>query len=102
MVSRLSSPRPGGKRPRDAADRSLSRAWRMSFATALVTGSSGFIGRALVAHLRKCGKRVVALGRTTSALPPAERQIRLEASSAGRIAEALHGEAVDVVFHCAA
>ena len=74
----------------------------MSFATALVTGASGFIGRALVAHLRKCGKRVVASGRPGSALPPAERQIRLEASSAGMIAEALHGEAVDVVFHCAA
>lgn len=74
----------------------------MSFATALVTGASGFIGGALVAHLRKCGKRVVALGRPASALPPAERQVRLEAVSAGMIAEALHDEAVDVVFHCAA
>jgi UDP-glucose 4-epimerase len=74
----------------------------MSFATALVTGSSGFIGRALVAHLRACGKRVVALGRATSALPPAERQFRLEAVSAALIVEALRGEAADVVFHCAA
>jgi UDP-glucose 4-epimerase len=74
----------------------------MSFATALVTGASGFIGGALVAHLRKCGKRVVALGRPASTLPPAERQVRLEAVSAGMIAEALHDEAVDVVFHCAA
>jgi nucleoside-diphosphate-sugar epimerase len=74
----------------------------MSFATTLVTGASGFIGRALVAHLRGCGKRVVALGRPGSALPLAERQIRLDAPSAAAIAEALHGEAVDVVFHCAA
>ncbi len=74
----------------------------MSFATALVTGASGFIGRALVAHLRAVGKRVVAAGRPASALPPAERQIRIEPLSAKAIAEALRGEAVDVVFHCAA
>jgi nucleoside-diphosphate-sugar epimerase len=74
----------------------------MSFTTALVTGASGFIGRALVAHLRECGKRVIALGRSTSALPPAERQIKLEVVRAEKIAEALQGESVDIVFHCAA
>ena len=74
----------------------------MSFATALVTGASGFIGRALVTHLRENGKRVVALGRRASTLPPAERQIKLGSVSMGAIAGALGGESVDVVFHCAA
>jgi nucleoside-diphosphate-sugar epimerase len=78
----------------------------MSFATALVTGASGFIGRALVEHLRNRGKRVIAVGRPASALPAADRQIRLEAKSAQAIheviAEALDSESVDVVFHCAA
>ncbi|MBV9518820.1 MAG: NAD(P)-dependent oxidoreductase [Hyphomicrobiales bacterium] len=74
----------------------------MSFTSALVTGASGFIGRALVSHLRENGKRLVAVGRPTSVLPPAHRQIKLEATSARVIAEALHGEAVDIVFHCAA
>ena len=74
----------------------------MSFITALVTGASGFIGRALVTHLRGNGKRVIASGRGRSVLPPAERQIKLDVLNAGAIAEALRGESVDVVFHCAA
>ncbi|MBV8428791.1 MAG: NAD(P)-dependent oxidoreductase [Hyphomicrobiales bacterium] len=74
----------------------------MNFSTALVTGASGFIGRALVTHLRENAKRVIASGRETSALPPADRQLKLDVPSTGAIAEALRGESVDVVFHCAA
>ena len=74
----------------------------MSFETALVTGASGFVGRALVAHLRRGGKRVVVAGRPTSALPPAEREVRLERVRVEPIAEALRGERVDIIFHCAA
>ncbi|MBV8770680.1 MAG: NAD(P)-dependent oxidoreductase [Hyphomicrobiales bacterium] len=74
----------------------------MSFSNALVTGASGFIGRALVSHLLAIGKRTIAVGRPSSCLPAADRQIRLEATSAGAILESLHGEAVDLVFHCAA
>jgi nucleoside-diphosphate-sugar epimerase len=74
----------------------------MSFASALVTGASGFIGRALTANLRMQGKRVIVAGRPTSALPTAERQIWPQAARADLIADLLQGERVDVVFHCAA
>jgi nucleoside-diphosphate-sugar epimerase len=69
---------------------------------ALVTGASGFIGRALVARLRAEGRRVIAAGRAQSALPEAERQLRLAAPAPRAIREALAGERVELVFHCAA
>ncbi|MBV9569293.1 MAG: NAD(P)-dependent oxidoreductase [Hyphomicrobiales bacterium] len=74
----------------------------MTLTTALVTGASGFIGRALVSHLRESGRRTIAVGRPTSVLPPADRQIMLETTSAKAITQALDGEAIDIVFHCAA
>lgn len=70
--------------------------------TALVTGASGFLGRALVAHLRASGWRVAAAGRAGSALPPAEHALHLAAPDAATIAGALGGGRIDLVFHCAA
>ncbi|MBL8664631.1 MAG: NAD(P)-dependent oxidoreductase [Candidatus Odyssella sp.] len=70
--------------------------------TALVTGASGFLGRALVARLRGNGWRVAAAGRARSALPPAEHALRLEAPDAAAIGRALAGARIDLVFHCAA
>jgi UDP-glucose 4-epimerase len=68
----------------------------------LVTGASGFVGRALVARLRAAGRRVVAAGRPGSALPEADRALRAAAPDPGALRRALAGERVDIVFHCAA
>ena len=70
--------------------------------TALVTGASGFLGRALVARLRGTGWRVAAAGRARSALPPADYALRLPAPDAAAIGSALAGARIDLVFHCAA
>lgn len=74
----------------------------MTFSTALITGASGFIGRALTKELRHQGKRVIAVGRRGSILPDAERVIELATPRPEALAEALQGEQVDLVFHCAA
>jgi nucleoside-diphosphate-sugar epimerase len=70
--------------------------------TILVTGASGFVGRALVARLRAMGRRVAAAGRGASALPDAEHVLRVSAPDGGAIRRALAGERIDLVFHCAA
>jgi nucleoside-diphosphate-sugar epimerase len=70
--------------------------------TALVTGASGFLGRALVAHLRGTGWRVAAAGRAGSALPPADYALRLAAPDSAAIAAVLGGARIDLVFHGAA
>lgn len=74
----------------------------MSFATALVTGASGFIGRALTARLRETGRRVIAAGREASALPTADRTLRLAFPDPEAVRQALARETVEIVFHCAA
>ena len=75
----------------------------MSFASALVTGASGFVGRALTAHLLEQGKRVIAAGRPgPSILPRAHRAIRIANPTAHELAAAIENEPVDLVFHCAA
>ncbi|WP_445150621.1 NAD-dependent epimerase/dehydratase family protein [Baekduia sp. Peel2402] len=62
-------------------------------ATALVTGGTGVIGRALVAALRARGDRVIVLARGP------EADVRGDVADAGLVARALEG--VDVVFHLA-
>jgi len=74
----------------------------MSFATALVTGASGFIGRALTARLLETGRRVIAAGREGSALPAADRSLRLAFPDPEAVRQALARERVEIVFHCAA
>jgi UDP-glucose 4-epimerase len=75
----------------------------MTFDSCLVTGASGFLGRALTAHLLKLGKRVVAAGRPgRSVLPPADRVLRVSFPDPATIKAELGAETIDVVFHCAA
>ncbi|MCW5772525.1 MAG: NAD(P)-dependent oxidoreductase, partial [Rhodospirillaceae bacterium] len=51
---------------------------------------------------RRSGERVIAVGRATSALPTADREIRLAEADSAAIGSALAGEALGVVFNCAA
>ncbi len=61
---------------------------------ALVTGSRGFVGRHLVAHLRRCGDTVVGLDR--SARSP------VDIADADSVRSAFRDATPDVVYHLAA
>ena len=75
----------------------------MNFETALINGASGFVGRALTAHLREQGKRVIVCGRPgASILPTADLAVRIDRPSTEFLREILGTERIDVVFHCAA
>jgi nucleoside-diphosphate-sugar epimerase len=75
----------------------------VSFESALVTGASGFLGRALTAHLLAGGKRVIVVGRPgPSVLPEAHQALRVASPNGHTIKSCLGAEGVDVVFHCAA
>jgi UDP-glucose 4-epimerase len=78
----------------------------MTPGSALVTGGTGFIGRALVARLAAGGARVVCLVRPGrgGALPdrPGVRAVELSDWSADALARALAGQQFDAVFHLAA
>ncbi|MBV9719557.1 MAG: GDP-mannose 4,6-dehydratase [Candidatus Eremiobacteraeota bacterium] len=66
---------------------------------ALVTGASGFVGRYLVAALRRDGADVVACGGPHDS--PAE-YVRLDLSDSRTLAGALDAARPDVIFHLAA
>ena len=74
----------------------------MNFATACVTGASGFIGRALVHKLHASGCSVLAVGRTESALPDDVQQLRVDTFSPAALRTALDGRTFDILFHLAA
>jgi UDP-glucose 4-epimerase len=74
----------------------------MNFATACVTGASGFIGRALVQKLHASGCSVLAVGRAGSVLPDDAKQLRVDAFSPVALRSALHGRSFDILFHLAA
>jgi nucleoside-diphosphate-sugar epimerase len=71
----------------------------MSFRSALVTGSGGFIGRVLVHQLLNRGVRVIALGRTWSIFPPGVTPIRTESFSASDVRAVLRDQEFDALFH---
>lgn len=74
----------------------------MNFATACVTGASGFIGRALVDRLRASGCSVIAVGRMGSAMPHGALHLRVESFSPATLRAALRGQSFDILFHLAA
>lgn len=71
----------------------------MGFASALVTGSGGFLGRALVGALCGAGVSVTCLVRGDAPAPPGTRPLRTR--SLADLSE-VAGAAVEVVFHLAA
>ena len=92
-----------GRGPADHAD--PDHAGRMS--TVAVTGSSGKLGRHVVAHLAEQGYRVIALDRAPDPDSPAAAFVRLDLSDTGQVLEALSGvddvhDGVDAVVHLAA
>jgi UDP-glucose 4-epimerase len=76
----------------------MSRTWR----TALVTGSTGFIGRHLVRHLASNGIAVTCLQRGTGLDRTGDGSIWVDALASPALDAALLGKAFDVVFHLAA
>lgn len=74
----------------------------MKFDSALVTGASGFIGRALVRQLSNNGVRVTALARPSSRLPENLEVLRTESYDRETLAKAFAGRKFDVVFHLGA
>jgi len=74
----------------------------MRFSSALITGASGLVGRALTRYLCDQGIDVTVSGRQSSDLPQGLRAIRVDAVHADEIRDALRGTSFDVVFHCAA
>jgi nucleoside-diphosphate-sugar epimerase len=71
-------------------------------ATALVTGASGFIGRALVARLREAGYGVTCLVRESAAAPDGFDLVRLKTFDRDAIRGVFRDRTFDVVFHLAA
>src|SRR4029079_1614812 len=65
----------------------------------LVTGSGGFTGRHLCAHLRDHGYHVIGL---TDHAPPADDEIRADLTDAATMSAAVHEAAPDYVVHLAA
>jgi nucleoside-diphosphate-sugar epimerase len=75
----------------------------MTFETAIVTGASGFIGRALCKHLQRNGKAVLAISRHESTDPPEARWLgHMAKPDTHQLREILKGTRIDAVFHCAA
>src|SRR6202011_505837 len=74
----------------------------MSFKSALVTGSGGFICRAVVGQLIDRGVRVTALGRNSSRFPSGVIPIRAESFSGADLRAALIHQDFDVLFNLAA
>ena len=79
--------------------------------TVAVTGSSGKLGRHVVAHLAEHGHRVIALDRvpdpTSSALPNPPAFVRVDLTDFGQVSEALTHvddvhDGIDAVVHLAA
>ena len=75
--------------------------------TVAVTGSSGKLGRHVVAHLADHGHRVIALDRTADPHSAAAAFVRVDLTDYGQVLEALTGvddgtTAVDAVVHLAA
>ena len=79
--------------------------------TLAVTGSSGKLGRHVVAHLAEHGHRVIALDRvpdpTSSALPNPPAFVRVDLTDFGQVSEALTHvddvhDGIDAVVHLAA
>jgi len=62
-----------------------------------VAGASGFVGRALTAHLLGSGHDVVALGRSVSSVSPDARAIAVDVGDEGATADALVG--VEVAYY---
>ena len=74
----------------------------MSFSSALVTGATGFLGRALVKQLHTSNCRVTALVRRQDGLDPALDRIIADIRDPVALRLALAGRRFDVVFHLAA
>jgi len=74
----------------------------MSFRSALVTGSGGFIGRALVRELLNRRVWVAALGRNSSTFPQGVIPVRTNSFSGSDLRAALSDQQFDVLFHLAA
>jgi UDP-glucose 4-epimerase len=75
--------------------------------TVAVTGSSGKLGRHVVAHLADHGYRVIALDRTPDPASRAAAFVRLDLTDTGQVLEALTGvdevhDGLDAVVHLAA
>ena len=68
----------------------------------LVTGATGFIGRALACRLSEKGFIVSCLGRTGSPLPDQGQPIVIERFSRDCLLQALQHEKFDIVYHLAA
>lgn len=69
---------------------------------ALVTGASGFIGRALTAELLRQGWGVVAVGREAAGMPLGAEAISVARYDDATLGAALRDVRCDVVFHLAA
>jgi nucleoside-diphosphate-sugar epimerase len=72
-----------------------------SFATALVTGGTGFVGRRLVARLKALGVKVTLLQRSLEATEGTEL-IHAPDFSEATLGAALKGQRFEAVFHLAA
>jgi nucleoside-diphosphate-sugar epimerase len=75
--------------------------------TIAVTGSSGKLGRHVVAHLTEHGYRVIALDRAPAADTSAAAVVRVDLTDTGQVLEALTGvddvhDGLDAVVHLAA
>lgn len=75
--------------------------------TVAVTGSSGKLGRHVVAHLADHGYRVIALDRAPDPDSPAAAFVRVDLTDTGQVHEALGGvdevhDGLDAVVHLAA
>ena len=75
--------------------------------TVAVTGSSGKLGRHVVAHLADHGYRVVALDRAPDPASRAAAFVRVDLTDTGQVLEALTGvdevhDGLDAVVHLAA
>ena len=65
-----------------------------------IAGASGFVGRALTAHLLECGHDVVALGRSATSLSTDARTIDVDVGDEVGITKALAGaEAAYYLVH---
>lgn len=74
----------------------------MHFATALITGASGFIGGALLRRLRESGVAVTCLGRHASRLPDGVPAIRVPRFDPPTLRSCLADQGYEVIFHLAA